>query len=324
MPIAEASPDLLLEIYRRMTTIRQFEETVYDLYSRGTMPGLAHLYTGMEAIAVGVCIVLDPDDKITSTHRGHGHLLAKGGDPKRMFAELLGRADGYNRGKGGSMHIVDLSLGILGANGIVAGGLGIAAGAALSARLLEQDRVSVAFFGDGALNEGLFYETANMASLWELPVVYVLENNQYGEYTRNSRATAGTGPARAEAMEIPAVSVDGNDVLAVYEAARLAVARARGGAGPSFIECVTYRWRGHHMGDQGDTYGYRTQQEIEEWMRKCPIRRLRERLIAEELADASLLAQIDAEVRARIDDAVEFARQAPFPEPAEVFTDVYA
>ena len=209
--------DTLLDIYRRMLTIRHFEETVYDLYSRGTMAGLAHLYTGEEAVAVGVCVQLEQDDNITSTHRGHGHLLAKGGDPRRMFAELLGKVDGYNCGKGGSMHIVDMSLGILGANGIVAGGLGIAAGAALSARMTGQRRLAVAFFGDGALNEGLFYETANMASLWKLPVIYVMENNQYGEYTTTQRSTAGTGPARAEAMEIPARSVDGNDVLAVYD-----------------------------------------------------------------------------------------------------------
>ena len=270
--------EVLLEMYRRMVTIRKFEETVYDVYSRGTMPGLAHLYTGMEAVAVGVCSNLKATDNITSTHRGHGHLLAKGGKPNRMFAELLGKAAGYNRGKGGSMHIVDMSLGILGANGIVAGGMGIAAGAALSAKVRHEDRVSVVFFGDGALNEGLFYETANMASLWKLPVVYVMENNTYGEYTSTERSTAGNGPDRAEAMKIPAVSVDGNDVLAVYEAARWAIDQARASKGPGFIECHTYRWRGHHMGDQGDTYGYRSQTEIETWMKKDPIPRFGQQL----------------------------------------------
>jgi pyruvate dehydrogenase E1 component alpha subunit len=318
------SQELLQEMYRRMVTIRKFEETVYDVYSRGIMPGLAHLYTGMEAVAVGVCINLKPTDNITSTHRGHGHLLAKGGEPKRMFAELLGKAAGYNHGKGGSMHIVDMSLGILGANGIVAGGMGIAAGAALSAKVRHEDRVSVAFFGDGALNEGLFYETANIASLWKLPVVYVMENNTYGEYTSTARSTAGSGPARAEAMEIPAVSVDGNDILAVYDAARWAIDEARAGNGPRFIECHTYRWRGHHMGDQGDTYGYRSQDEIEGWMKKDPIPRFGQRLLTEGQIDAAALAAIDDEVQVQITNAVEFAKQAPYPDPSEVYEHVYA
>ncbi len=316
--------DLLLDMYRRMVTIRRFEETVYDVYSRGIMPGLAHLYTGMEAVAVGVCMTLRKQDNITSTHRGHGHLLAKGGDPRRMFAELLGKATGYNRGKGGSMHIVDMSLGILGANGIVGGGLGIATGAALSAKLMNEDRISVAFFGDGALNEGLFYEAANMASLWKLPVVYVMENNHYGEYTTTAKSTAGTGPARAEAMAIPATTVDGNDVLAVYEAVTRATGRARAGEGPSFVECVTYRWRGHHMGDQGDTYGYRTQEEIESWKKKCPILRLRTYLIGEGLTGEDTLRQIDSEAQQRIDEAVEYAKTSPYPDPSEVFEHVYA
>jgi pyruvate dehydrogenase E1 component alpha subunit len=318
------SKEVLLEMYRSMLTIRKFEETVYDVYSRGIMPGLAHLYTGMEAVAVGVCANLKSTDNITSTHRGHGHLLAKGGEPRRMFAELLGKAAGYNHGKGGSMHIVDLSLGILGANGIVAGGMGIAAGAALSARVLKEDRVSVAFFGDGALNEGLFYETANMASLWKLPVVYVMENNTYGEYTSSVRSTAGSGPARAEAMDIPAVSVDGNDVLAVYAAAQFAISEARAGKGPRFIQCHTYRWRGHHMGDQGDTYGYRSQEEIEGWMKKDPILRFGKLLAAEYQVDPAILASIDAEVQQKITEAVEFAKQAPYPDPSEVYKHVYA
>lgn len=322
---APLGKDLLLDMYRRMVTIRRFEETVYDVYSRGIMAGLAHLYTGMEAVAVGVCIQLEAKDNITSTHRGHGHLLAKGGDPRRMFAELLGKESGYNRGKGGSMHIVDMSLGILGANGIVGGGLGIATGAALSAKIRGEDRISVAFFGDGALNEGLFYEVANMASLWKLPIVYVLENNHYGEYTSDRKSTAGTGPARAEALGIPAATtVRENDVLAVYEIAKTAIERARAGEGPSFIECETYRWRGHHMGDQGDAYGYRSQAEISEWMKRDPIERLRLHMVEKKIAQAAELAVIDDEVQARIDEAVEFARQAPYPDPSEAFTDVYA
>lgn len=313
-----------LEMYSRMVTIRKFEETVYDLYSRGVMPGLAHLYTGMEAVAVGVCVTLEAEDKISSTHRGHGHLLAKGGDPGRMFAELLGKESGYNRGKGGSMHIVDMNLGILGANGVVAGGLGIATGAGLSAKIQGAGWISVAFFGDGALNEGLFYEVANMASLWKLPVVYILENNHYGEYTSTSRSTAGNALARAGAMDIPAVSVDGNDVLAVYQAATWAVERTRTGQGPSFVECKTYRWRGHHMGDQGDTYGYRNQAEIEEWMKKCPIQRLRSALVGGNIVEASQLDQIDNQIEQRIQDAVEFAKAAPYPDPSEVYQNVYA
>jgi acetoin:2,6-dichlorophenolindophenol oxidoreductase subunit alpha len=317
--------DLLLDMYRRMVTIRRFEETVYDVYSRGIMAGLAHLYTGMEAVAVGVCVQLHDTDNITSTHRGHGHLLAKGGDPRRMFAELLGKASGYNRGKGGSMHIVDMSLGILGANGIVGGGLGIATGAALSAKVKGEDRISVAFFGDGALNEGLFYEVANMASLWKLPVVYVMENNHYGEYTPSNKSTAGTGPARAEALGIPAASTAReNDVLAVYEIAKQAIERARAGEGPSFIECVTYRWRGHHMGDQGDTYGYRTQTEIGEWMKRDPIVRLRAYLTENRLANAPELDAVDGQVQTLIDEAVEFAKQAPYPDSSEAFENVYA
>ncbi len=315
---------LLIDIYQRMVTIRQFEDTVYDVYSRGIMPGLAHLYTGMEAVAVGVCVTLNKADNITSTHRGHGHLLAKGGDPRRMFSELLGKVSGYNRGKGGSMHIVDLSLGILGANGIVGGGLGIATGAGLSAKIRREERISVAFFGDGALNEGLFYEAANMAALWQLPVVYIMENNNYGEYTPTSRSTAGSGPARAEAMGIPSQSVDGNDVLAVREAAAWATERARAGQGPSFVECKTYRWRGHHMGDQGDTYGYRGADEIETWMKLCPIKRFRRHLINNQLVDEGKLTDIDTLVQQQIDDAVEFAKNAPYPDPAEVYQDVYA
>ena len=222
------------------------------------------------------------------------------------------------------MHIVDLSLGILGANGIVSGGMGIAAGAGLSAKVRGEDRVSIAFFGDGALNEGLFYETANMASLWKLPVVYVLENNTYGEYTSAARSTAGSGPARAEALGIPAACVDGNDVVAVYGAARWAIGEARAGNGPHFVECQTYRWRGHHMGDQGDTYGYRTQDEIEQWMKKDPIPRFGQRLIDEGRAEAATLAAIDADVQQYIADAVEFAKQAPYPDSAEVYQHVYA
>jgi pyruvate dehydrogenase E1 component alpha subunit len=307
-----------------MVLIREFEDTIYEAYSRGIMPGLAHLYTGMEAVAVGVCLNLEDSDNVTSTHRGHGHLLAKGGDPNRMMAELFGKSTGYNKGKGGSMHIVDMNLGILGANGVVAGGLGIATGAALSAEYLGDGRVSVAFFGDGALNEGLFYEVANMASVWKLPVIYVLENNLYGEYTAANRVTAGTGPARAEALEIPAVSVDGNDVLAVYQAADWAVDRARNEKGPSFLGCKTYRLRGHHMGDQGGTYGYRSAEEVDAWREKCPIERFRKALIKSKLSNVETLDEVKVQIQERIDIAFEYGKDSPYPNPAQVIEDVYA
>jgi TPP-dependent pyruvate/acetoin dehydrogenase alpha subunit len=317
------SLELLLEIYRRMVLIRSFEDAIYEAYSRGIMPGLAHLYAGQEAVAVGVCLNLKSSDNITSTHRGHGHLLAKGGDPKRMMAELFGKATGYNKGKGGSMHIVDMSLGILGANGIVAGGLGIATGAALAAKRMGEDRVSVAFFGDGAVNEGLFYEVANMASLWKLPVIYINENNLYGEYTNSTRTTAGSRLARAKALAIPAISVDGNDVIAVYEAAASAIRRAKDGKGPFFMECQTYRIRGHHMGDQGDTYGYRSMEEVEAWVEKGPIKRFSEKLISDEIIEAEALKIIDSEVQELIEEAFQFAKASPYPDPSLLYEDVY-
>lgn len=315
--------ELLFKMYMEMVKIRKFEDTIYDAYSRGIMPGLAHLYTGQEAVAVGVCLNLRETDNITSTHRGHGHLLAKGGAPKRMMAELFGKANGYNKGKGGSMHIVDMSLGILGANGIVAGGLGIATGAALSAQMMNEDRISVAFFGDGAVNEGLYYEVSNMASLWKLPVVFINENNLYGEYTASKKVTAGSSLARAEAMEIPAVSVDGNDVIQVYQAAAWAVIRARNAAGPSFVQCNTYRFRGHHMGDQGDTYGYRSMKEVEDWMDKCPIKRFRAQLVKLGISNDKDLTQIDNDVQKQIDEAFIYGKESPYPEPSDVYEDVY-
>jgi TPP-dependent pyruvate/acetoin dehydrogenase alpha subunit len=321
--ILSLSSELLEQMYRKMVLIRKFEETVYDIYGRGIMPGLAHLYIGMEAVAVGVCLTLQRKDNITSTHRGHGHLLAKGGDPKRMFAELLGKRSGYNRGKGGSMHIVDTSLGILGANGIVGGGLGIAVGAALSSEMLKDGRVSVAFFGDGALNEGLFYETANMASLWKLPVIFVMENNLYGQYTRTGKATAGTATARAEAMEIAATSVDGNDIISVYKAASWAMDRARSGDGPSFLECMTYRLRGHHMGDQGDTYGYRTPEEVDEFRKLDPIPRLKMKLTENKVFDELYLENIESKIQEIINEAIEFALEDSYPDPSEVYESVY-
>src|SRR2546421_2937879 len=238
----------LIHMYRQMVAIRLFEEQVNDLYTRALMPGLAHLYIGEEAIACGICEALRTDDFITSTHRGHGHCLAKGAAPDRMFAELLGKEAGYCKGKGGSMHIADPDTGNLGANAIVGGSAGIATGAALTAKRLKTNQVAVCFFGDGALGQGLLYEVMNMASLWKLPVIYVCENNLYNEYTHNSETAAGDILARATAFGIPAESVDGQDVRAVYNAAKSIVERTRAGAGPAFLLCQTYRFLGHHVG----------------------------------------------------------------------------
>src|SRR3954469_21199347 len=260
----EVGAELGLDMYRRMTQIRLFEEHANDLYRSAKMPGLTHLYIGEEAIAVGVCSALRRDDWITSTHRGHGHCLAKGADIGRMFAELLGKEAGYCRGKGGSMHIADHANGNLGANAIVGGSTGIATGAAFSAKHRASGQVAACFFGEGALGQGLLYEVMNMASLWRLPVIYVCENNLYNEYTSYEDVTAGSITARAEAFGIPAEEVDGQDVFAVYDASTRAVERARRGDGPSFLACATYRYQGHHVGDVDRSY-YRSKDEEERW-----------------------------------------------------------
>src|ERR1700688_641273 len=260
--LAGAGPgsDLWLRMYRGMQMIRLFEEQVNQLYTRAVMPGLAHLYIGEEAVAVGICEALRRDDYITSTHRGHGHCLAKGAAPDRMFAELLGKEPGYCRGKGGSMHIADPASGNLGANAIVGGSAGIATGAAFSAKTLGNGRVAVCFFGEGALGQGVLYEEMNLAQLFKLPVIYVCENNLYTEYTHYSECTAGDVLMRAQAFGLEAVSVDGQDVRAVHQAAQRLVNRARSGGGPSFLLCNTYRYHGHHVGDINREY-YRSKQE---------------------------------------------------------------
>jgi acetoin:2,6-dichlorophenolindophenol oxidoreductase subunit alpha len=311
-------------MYRGMVTIRAFEEQVRGLYTSAKMPGLAHLYIGEEAVAVGVCSALRRDDYITSTHRGHGHCLAKGADLRLMFAELLGKEAGYCRGKGGSMHIADHENGNLGANAIVGGSAGIATGAAFSARRTGTDRVAVCFFGEGALGQGLLYEVMNMAALWSLPVLYVCENNQYNEYTHYSEVTAGDVLARAGAFGIPAVTVDGQDVLAVHAAARDAVARARAGGGPGFLVAETYRYEGHHVGDIDRSY-YRTKDEEERWRaERDPIKLHARGLRDAGLADDEALRAIRVEVEREIRAAVEFALEAPYPDPAEVDRHVYA
>lgn len=316
-------PDLLIEMYRRMLTIRFFEEAVFDVYRKGWMPGLAHLSDGQEATPVGVCMALRPEDTITSTHRGHGHIIAKGGQVEPMMAEVMGKVSGYCRGKGGEMHIADVSLGILGANGIVGGGLGIAAGSAFTAKREGKGRVSVAFFGDGAVNQGLWYETANMAVLWKLPLIYVCENNQYTEFTHWKKLTAGEGLAtRARAMGMPGVEVDGNDVVAVYQAARELVEAARCGEGPATLVCHTIRYGGHHVGDPGTAY--RTKEEMEEWRKKDPIQRCERLLVENGILSPQEIEATRTEIDQRIQNAVQQARQDPFPPIEEVHEHVYA
>lgn len=313
-----------LQMYRRMQMIRLFEEQVNDLYTRALMPGLAHLYIGEEAVAVGICEALRPDDYITSTHRGHGHCLAKGALPDRMFAELLGKEAGYCKGKGGSMHIADPATGNLGANAIVAGSTGIATGAAFSAKHLRTGRVTVCFFGEGALGQGVLYEAMNLAALWKLPVIYACENNLYCEYTHFTETTAGDILARGMAFGVHAESVDGQDIRSVYATATKLVERARRGDGPAFLLCNTYRYTGHHVGDIAREY-YRSKQEEQEWKtQRDPIRLLADWLIDLKLADSAALDRIESEVRAEIQSAVEFAVSAPYPSPDEVDQDVYA
>jgi acetoin:2,6-dichlorophenolindophenol oxidoreductase subunit alpha len=322
--IGNVGTEKLLRFYRQMTAIRLFEENVNELYTRALMPGLAHLYIGEEAVAVGVCEALRPDDYVTSTHRGHGHCLAKGASPERMFAELLGKEAGYCRGKGGSMHIADPATGNLGANAIVGGSVGIATGAAFSSKTLKTGQIAVCFFGEGALGQGVLYECFNLAQLWKLPVIYVCENNLYTEYTHFSETTAGEIPARATAFGIRAETVDGQDVRAVFAAAMALVERARSGDGPAFLVCNTYRHRGHHVGDINREY-YRSKKEEQEWLRESdPIKNYSEWLKAEKHADAATLSAIELELKSEMDKAMKFAISAPYPGIDQVEQDVYA
>lgn len=312
---------LLLDLYRKMVSIRKFEEKGIELYSQNLMRGSLHLYIGEEAIAAGVCQALRRDDYVTSYHRGHGHTVAKGGDMGRMFAEMLGKETGYCKGRGGSMHIADFEIGMLGANGIVGGGIPIAVGAGLSAKLQGSDRVTVCFFGDGASNEGSFHEAINLAAVWGLPVIFVCENNQYGETNPHVEACAVENVGdRACAYGIPGVVVDGNDALAVYEAATAAVERARSGGGPTLIEGKTYRWYGHFYGESS---GYRTKEEIEEWRLKDPVTTFRARVISTGGLPEEEFDRIDAEVQQAVDRAAEFAVSSPEPNPEEAMEYIY-
>lgn len=312
----------LSEMYRKMLEIRLFEEKVFDLYGQNLVPGTIHLYAGEEAVAVGVCSNLNVDDYITSTHRGHGHCIAKGADLRRIMAEILGKKTGYCKGKGGSMHIADFAVGMLGATAVVGAGLPIAVGAGLSAKLRKTSQVVACFFGEGASNQGTFHESINMASVWALPVVFVCENNLYAMGTRQSRIMSVQNVAdRAAAYGIPGVIVDGNDVLVVYEAARKAVERARAGKGPTLIECKTYRHKGHSRVDSGK---YRPKEEVEEWLGKDPVKRFRQAMLGNGILAQTELEHVEKEVADEVADAVKFALDSPFPEGKEALENVYA
>ncbi len=313
-----------LQIYSQMLRIRKFEEQVNQLYQSARMPGLAHLYSGQEAVAVGVCEALRIDDYLTSTHRGHGHCLAKGAAIDRMFAELLGKSAGYCRGKGGSMHIADPETGNLGANAIVGAGAGLATGAGLSIKMRGTDQVAVAFFGEGAMGQGLIYEVMNMAALWKLPVVYVCENNRYTEYTSFREVMAGELRDRPAAFGIQVEQADGQDVRAVHSVAMRLIERTRHGEGPSFLICDTYRYSGHHVGDIDRAY-YRSKVEEEHWLsERDPIRICATWLGSEYQVSATMFDEIEIQVEEEIRKSLEFALNAPFPDPIEVEQNVFA
>tara|TARA_A100001037_G_scaffold194218_1_gene173807 strand:+ start:808 stop:1731 length:924 start_codon:yes stop_codon:yes gene_type:complete len=307
-----------------MVRIRIFEETAGKMMEDGKIPGALHLYVGEEAVASGVMVHLTNADWVTSTHRGHGHLIAKGGEFNQMMAELFGKATGYNKGKGGSMHICNMELGMLGANGIVGGGPPIAMGAGFSNKFRKTNDVSVSFFGDGASNEGSVHEAANMAALYKLPVIFVCENNGYGEYTpqRNHQAIVDVAD-RAAGYGMPGVVVDGMDAVAVYEAAGQAIERARAGDGPTLLECKTYRYY-DHVGRRGMGLTYRTDEEVEEWRQRDPIASLEQRLAEQDILSAEEAEQIHSEISKELEAAVDFANESPFPDTTTLLEDVYA
>jgi len=314
--------DRLVEAYRHMRTIRGFEEKLVELVAAGRLAGFLHLYAGEEAVAVGVCTHLADRDIVSSTHRGHGHCIAKGVDVKGMMAELFGRSTGTCKGKGGSMHIADLDRGMLGANGIVGGGIGLAAGAALSAKLLKTGGVAIAFFGDGASNQGQFHEALNIAAIWKLPVIFVVENNGYGEATPMEFVTSVRDIAeRAKAYSMHSLVADGQDFFDVFEKAGVAIERARAGKGPTLLECKTYRFMGHYI---GDNLAYRTKEETEMWKQKRDPLDLFEAHVREAgLVDADALRTVDGEVARLLEESVSYAEASPFPTPDQVTTDVY-
>ncbi|MBI4234169.1 MAG: thiamine pyrophosphate-dependent dehydrogenase E1 component subunit alpha [Chloroflexi bacterium] len=318
----EITREKLLWMYRTMATIRSFEErALLEVTSRRTFGG-AHSSAGQEAVPTGICAHLTEQDSIASTHRGHGHCIAKGVDPRQMMAELFGRVTGTNKGKGGSMHIADMSKGMLGANGVVGASIPVAVGAALKARVMGEDNVAVAFFGDGASNQGILHESMNLAAIWKLPVLFVCENNQYAESTPAEYALAGNSVAnRAPGYGMPASVVDGMDVLAVYDAAGEAVGRARAGQGPTLLECKTYRYYGHYAGDNPRTY--RSEEEERAWRDRDPLLVFRQRVAGERLLAPAELDAVDREVAELMEEAVRFADASPLPPPEELYTDVY-
>ena len=314
---------LLLDLYRSMLHLREFELKVQELYRSGKLPGFVHLYVGEEAVASGVCAHLKSNDIVYSTHRGHGHALAKGVPAREVMAELYGKATGCSGGRGGSMHMYAPGYGFMGTNGIVGGGIPLATGAALSAQLRKSGQVAVTFFGDGAVNSGSFHESVNFGAVWNLPVVYVCENNMYATEMAFSRATKNTSVAsRAAAYHLPGVEVDGNDVLAVFEASGEAIERARSGGGPTLLECKTYRYVGHHEGDPGTDY--RTREEVESWRQRDPIKRFREDLLAAGAIVTGEFERIATETEEWLEDSVEFARISPEPEAGTVLDHVFA
>jgi 2-oxoisovalerate dehydrogenase E1 component len=313
----------LLSLYREMFVIRRTEEHLVRAHQGGLIPGACHTYVGQEAVAVGVCAHLRPDDVIYSTHRGHGHALAKGVSPRALMAELFGRANGVSGGRGGSMHLFSPEIGLLGTSGIVGPSILMAAGAGYAFRLNGTDRVSAAFFGDGASNNGAFHEGINMAAIWDLPVLFICENNMYATEVPYATVSRNTNVAeRAAVYGLPSISVDGNDVLAVHEAAREAVRRARAGEGPTFLECKTYRTRSHSEGMRDA--GYRTVEEVESWKGRSPITRLKEYLVTEGIAREDDCARIEAEVELEMEEARKFAVEGAYPDPSTVADHVYS
>jgi TPP-dependent pyruvate/acetoin dehydrogenase alpha subunit len=310
------------EALRLMLTIRHFDERALALYRAGEMRGTTHPYIGMEAVGVGVTLALRPDDYVTSTHRGHGHTIAKGGEPRKMMAELLGRATGYSGGKGGSMHIADMDRHMLGANGIVGGGMGLATGAALTAVLQKTGAVAICFFGDGALEQGILHETTNLAAIWKLPVVFVCENNQYAMSARSDWSIAGGDPAkRAAGYGIPGLTVDGMDLFAVNAQASEFVERARSGEGPAYLVCNTYRFHGHHA---GDPLNYREKEEVERWRLRDPIEQVKKAAVDGGVMSSTEIDELERRIEALIDEAVEFAKNSPDPAVDQLMTDIYA